>query len=105
MQHLNDALSIICQGQVWVYPEFMRAMIKHTCMPPSKEPSTSDAFDLLTAKENEVAHYVAQGKSNKEIAIQLTVTERTVKAHLSAVYKKLALSDRLSLALWVKDHG
>lgn len=46
-----------------------------------------------------MAKLVAGGASNKEIAGQLSITERTVKAHLSAVFEKLGLRDRLQLSL------
>lgn len=55
----------------------------------------------LTVREKEVAQLVARGRSNKEIARQLNVAERTVKAHLSEVFRKLGVSDRLKLALLI----
>lgn len=53
----------------------------------------------LTERERAVALAVARGASNKEIARQLDIGERTVKAHLSAIFKKLAVRDRLQLIL------
>lgn len=53
----------------------------------------------LTPRENAVAKAVAAGQSNKEVARQLDITERTVKAHLSAVFTKLGVRDRLHLVL------
>ena len=57
----------------------------------------------LTEREREVAQLAAVGDSNLSIALALGITERTVKAHLKAVFEKLDLSDRLQLALRV--HG
>ena len=57
----------------------------------------------LTEREFEVAKAVALGASNKEIATQLGITERTIKAHVGAVLEKLQVRDRLQLALLVKD--
>ena len=59
--------------------------------------------DVLTERESTVARQAAIGDSNQEIATALGITERTVKAHLSAVFEKLGVSDRLQLALRV--HG
>ncbi len=59
----------------------------------------SEYFDLLTEREQGVALAVARGATNKEVARQLDITERTVKAHLSAIFKKLAVRDRLQLIL------
>jgi len=53
----------------------------------------------LTGRELEVAKAIATGASNKEVARQLSITERTVKAHVSGLFAKLAVSDRLQLAL------
>jgi DNA-binding NarL/FixJ family response regulator len=58
---------------------------------------------LLTEREITVARYAASGQANAQIAEALGITERTVKAHLSAVFEKLGVSDRLQLALLV--HG
>lgn len=57
----------------------------------------------LSSREVEVARLAAVGDSNAEIALQLSITERTVRAHLSAVFDKLRVDDRLKLAL--KVHG
>ena len=46
-----------------------------------------------------MARLVAGGASNREVAEQLSITERTVKAHLSAIFEKLGLRDRLQLSL------
>lgn len=56
-------------------------------------------LELLTDRERGVALAVARGATNKEVARQLDITERTVKAHLSAIFKKLAVRDRLQLIL------
>ncbi|WP_447553464.1 LuxR C-terminal-related transcriptional regulator [Vreelandella sp. EE22] len=54
---------------------------------------------LLTEREQAVAVAVARGATNKEVARELDITERTVKAHLSAIFKKLSVRDRLQLIL------
>ena len=56
-------------------------------------------LDSLTARELMVARLVAQGESNREIAEALEITERTVKAHLTAIFEKLQVRDRVQLAL------
>jgi len=50
----------------------------------------------------DVALEIKEGKSNKEIAVALKITERTVKAHLSHIYEKLDVHDRLSLAMLLR---
>ena len=53
----------------------------------------------LTQREQQIAALVANGASNKVIARQLAITERTVKAHLTEIFRKLGVADRLKLAL------
>ncbi|WP_330932852.1 MULTISPECIES: response regulator transcription factor [unclassified Halomonas] len=56
-------------------------------------------LSVLTERERAVALAVAEGRSNKEVARQLDITERTVKAHLGAVFRKLGVRDRMQLVL------
>jgi DNA-binding NarL/FixJ family response regulator len=56
-------------------------------------------LNSLTSREVMVAEQVARGASNREIAEALEITERTVKAHLSAIFEKLEVRDRVQLAL------
>lgn len=55
----------------------------------------------LTGREFEIAKLVAQGKSNAEIAQNLSIVEKTVKFHLTGVYKKLSLKSRAQLIVKV----
>jgi tetratricopeptide (TPR) repeat protein len=63
------------------------------------------AFGGLTERESEVAVLIAQGKSNREIADSLTVTERTVETHVRNILNKLDLTSRIQIALWVITTG
>lgn len=65
--------------------------------------SIQDAIAGLTHRENEIALLVAQGESNKNIAYKLAITERTVKAHLTEIFKKMQVADRVKVALIIKD--
>ncbi len=97
---LRDVAAAVSHGGLWVGPELMNRLIRS--LPAAAVPRTDEeAADLatLTERERETAQGVAQGLSNKEIARQLDITERTVKAHLSAIFTKLGLRDRLQLAL------
>ena len=62
-------------------------------------------WSALTEREREVLALVAAGKSNKEIAQALQVTERTVEFHVGNILGKLRLTSRLESAVWVKEHG
>ena len=70
---------------------------------PSHGTSGPAWSDSLPLREKEVAQRAAVGRSNQEIADELGITERTVRAHMTAVFEKLGVNDRLTLAL--KVHG
>ena len=55
----------------------------------------------LTDREREIARLIGQGSSNKRIALQLAIAERTVKAHLTEIFRKTGAVDRVKLALMV----
>ena len=61
-------------------------------------------LDALTSREREVLAEIAKGRSNREIARALTVSEKTVKAHVSAVLAKLGVQDRTQAALIAVRH-
>jgi len=83
---------------VWLYPEMMQSLI----LLGSNAIINEDALETLSVREREVAREIEKGLSNKEIASALGITERTVKAHLSHVYEKLEVSDRLALAMLLR---
>lgn len=58
----------------------------------------------LSDREREVLALVAQGLANKQIARRLSITERTVKAHLTNIFQQLGVTDRTQAALWAKDN-
>ena len=68
-------------------------------------PNLDTRLDRLTPREREIAQLIGGGASNKEIAGRLNITEATVKAHLTAIFRKLGLSDRLGLALFVTEYN
>ena len=91
-------------GHVWIGQHLMQQLIQTANRAKPSIRSTPGAWDAeLTVREREVARMAAHGASNLAIAEQCDITERTVKAHLSAVFEKLGVTDRLQLAL--KVHG
>ncbi|WP_233234809.1 response regulator transcription factor [Bordetella sp. LUAb4] len=98
---LSQVLSVVGAGEIWMG----RSLVQRLLRLVDSRAGTQEAWhnDVLTERENMVARQAAVGDSNQEIAATLGITERTVKAHLSAVFEKLGVSDRLQLALRV--HG
>lgn len=97
---LNTALLAANEGSVWlgrdIVTQVLRAVDRH--VPEGKHWASG-----LTSREKEIALRAAKGASNQAIADELGITERTVRAHLSAIFQKMQVNDRLMLAL--KVHG
>jgi len=58
----------------------------------------------LTDREREVLRLVTRGLSNKLIARELGISEKTVKAHLTAIFQRIGVADRVQAAMWARDH-
>lgn len=92
-------------GEIWAGGEVLRHLLaEHEQQAPEKTASIDDPlFPKLTEREREISDLVANGLSNKIIAARLGISERTVKAHLNAVFRKTGLSSRTQLALAVRS--
>jgi two-component system, NarL family, response regulator LiaR len=87
-------------GQAQLHPEVARRLMQQVTTPRKVEASAQ-----LTDREREVLRLLAEGRSNKEIARSLVVSERTVKGHVSNILGKLGLQDRTQAALYAVRHG
>lgn len=96
---LNQVAIVVSYGGLWVGPELMSRIVSATHRVLGAGPTSHPSLEQLTARERDVAEAVARGATNKEVARQLNITERTVKAHLGAVFAKLGVRDRLQLVL------
>ncbi|TDR56625.1 regulatory LuxR family protein [Halomonas ventosae] len=85
---------------IWVPPELLAQVMGGAYRALGGESQHQDeTLSGLTDRERAVALAVAEGQSNKEVARRLEITERTVKAHLGAIFRKLGVRDRLQLIL------
>lgn len=106
-ERLAEAVRVITSGGVWLGQKVIQQLILEASN-HSNEVDT-EALEarlaVLTRMERRVAELVARGETNLEIAADLEMAERTVKAHLTAIYEKLHIGNRLSLALLVTQGG
>ncbi|MEC5387623.1 response regulator transcription factor [Uliginosibacterium sp. H3] len=103
---LKQVVEVVSSGELWVGRSLLTRLLKGVDrgLAQHKPPSIAPHWqDKLTEREAEVARMAAQGASNIGIAEVLGITERTVKAHLTSIFDKLDVADRLQLAL--KVHG
>lgn len=107
---LRKAVTVVLKGEIWVarnvYAPLLEELTSLTERRHKEFPPNLDTrLDRLTPREREIAQLIGGGASNKEIANRLNITEATVKAHLTAIFRKLGLSDRLGLALFVTEYN
>ena len=103
-QVLEQVAQVVAAGGMWLGADLMRQLVLATARilptPPAKAVNgTKVDLSQLTSRELAVAELVAAGKTNKEVARELDITERTVKAHLGSAFDKLKVRDRLHLVL------
>ena len=97
---LLEIKTVVSNGGVWMGQDLLKRLIEVSTNLAGNEAAQVDKhLNLLTKREKEVAIEAAKGLSNKEIARILSITERTVKAHLSSTFERLGAKDRLHLAL------
>lgn len=92
-------------------PELRTQLVERALATLPREPASAarraeaEQSGGLSPREREVAHLVAQGRSNREIAEALIVGERTIETHVSSILAKLGLSSRRQIAAWVAERG
>ncbi len=99
---LRQVALAVGNGGLWIGQSLLQRMVGATAKTLGQRPSQARNerwSDKLSDRERQVARLVAGGASNREIAAQLNISERTVKAHMTAIFEKLELRDRLQLSL------
>lgn len=96
-----EAIRAAHRGDAMLHPRIARRLMAEVTMVPQERDPAAE----LTPREIEVLHLIAQGRSNAEIAEELVITERTVKAHVSNLLGKLHLSDRTQAAVYAWREG
>jgi DNA-binding NarL/FixJ family response regulator len=101
---LLAAIRTVASGEAVVAPTATRRLIERF-IGPGDEPKTMSALDALTDREREVLALLARGLSNAETAKRLFLSEGTVKTHVSHVFAKLGLRDRIQAVILAYETG
>jgi DNA-binding NarL/FixJ family response regulator len=102
-ERLADAIRAVARGDMLVDPVVTRRLVERFAV--SRARSDDRRLDVLTAREREVLVEIGRGLSNTEIARRLYVGEATVKTHVSALLRKLALRDRVQAVILAYEAG
>ncbi|WP_377469345.1 response regulator [Paenibacillus chartarius] len=101
-EQIAEAIRQAQQGLPQLDPRVAGQLMSHIAAPPHVSAASPER---LTEREMEVLRLIAQGRSNKEIAADCGISEKTVKTHVSSVLAKLNLADRTQAALFAVKHG
>lgn len=99
--HFQQLLDTVNKGKVWMYPALMQAMIAES-ESRTRLPDI-ELLERLTDKEQEITLLILEALSNDAISRRLGITTRTVKAHITSIFKKLHVNDRLALVILLKS--
>jgi DNA-binding NarL/FixJ family response regulator len=99
------SIRTIVGGEYWLESEsaaiIVQALREFLSETTGAEPSNNYG---LTPRELEIVKRIARGRSNKEVGVEFSICERTVKHHLTNIFSKLGVSSRLKLALFARDN-
>jgi len=103
---LIKAIEAVHQGQVWIERKLMSTFFDHEAIADSKGQNLHGRTkEGVTPREQEVLSHLATGCTNKEIAQDLFISEKTVKTHLSSIFRKLKVTRRLEAILYAISKG
>ncbi len=100
---LVDAIRTVNDGDLYIYPSMRKYMDKVTRKKILA--GYGEVIDLLTAREIEVLKLIADGESNRSIGKNLYISEKTVKNHVSSIFRKIGVNDRTSATLYAIKKG
>lgn len=103
-ESLLKAIRKVNDGEVWIERSMMSSLLQNLNKPLLENPEEAK-IKSLTDREREVISLVGEGLKNKQIGERLFISETTVTHHLSSVFSKLEVSDRLELIIYAFRHG
>jgi two-component system, NarL family, nitrate/nitrite response regulator NarL len=97
----------VIRGQYWIESHSVSNVVHvvQQLATANSQPSQTQNRFGLTARETEIISFITQGCMNRDIASSLSITEETVKRHLTNIFNKVGMSNRLELALFAIEHG
>ena len=104
-EQLLDAINVIGQGDALLDPTVTRSVIAAAIRHSGKNRSARLRLRELTARETDTLELLARGLSNSEIAARLVVSEATIKTHVSHLFTKLDVRDRVQAVIFAYEAG
>ncbi|HET6980224.1 MAG TPA: response regulator transcription factor [Pyrinomonadaceae bacterium] len=101
---LLKAIKKVHEGEVWIERSMIGSIVQEFNKPALVDPEVTK-IESLTDREREVIALIGEGLKNKQVGERLFISETTVTHHLSSVFSKLEVSDRLELIIYAFRHG
>lgn len=102
---LCRCINSVANGQVWINSQQMHFVLDALSQVPALRVVNANGKSLLTAREEQVVALVADGLSNREVAVELGLSEHTVKKYMLRIFDKIGISTRVELVLYAISHG
>lgn len=102
--HLIAAIRKVHAGEMWVDRVVATTLMADLQRPGRRSDADRARIASLTARERDVVNLVGEGLANKAIAERLTISDNTVRHHLTSIFSKLGVTDRLSLVVYAFKH-
>jgi DNA-binding NarL/FixJ family response regulator len=103
---LLNAVEAVSKGEIWINRQLMAQTLQEFSSKKNVEKDYEhQKISTLTPREHQVINAIGDGLNNKQIRINLRISESTVRHHLSSIYSKLEVKDRLGLAVYAYKHG
>jgi DNA-binding NarL/FixJ family response regulator len=102
IEELVQAIQLVHRGYNQLAPGLIQRLLEKSVEP--LEATTSPEFTGLTPREQEILRWIGRGASNREIAQQLYISERTVRNHVTSILSQLGLRDRTQAAIFFNSH-
>jgi DNA-binding NarL/FixJ family response regulator len=102
---LCKCIHCVFQGQVWMNSEHLNYVLDALSEVPTLRVVNSNGRFLLTPREEQVVALVADGLTNRGVAVELGLSEHTIKKYLLRIFDKVGISSRVELVLYAMSHG
>jgi len=102
---LSKCIDCVARGQVWINSQQVLFLLDALTQVPALRVVNAKGKSLLTPREEQVVALVADGLSNREAAVELGLSEHTVKKYMLRIFDKLGISSRVELVLYAISHG
>jgi DNA-binding NarL/FixJ family response regulator len=102
---IRKAVVTVASGQIWLGKTTAEAILNHELSGSRGPNMSSDRLSQLTTREKQVIQMACQGLKSRAIALELRISEPTVAHHLTSIYSKLGVKDRIGLIIYAYRHS